>query len=161
MHTPFQYLPVQRNCVIIGAESNSPSAIKGHNFCTVTAIYTPGLKGQMLAVHLRQGQNLWLVIQCHNCKHCIGAGTLPRHAEGICRATSNTTSAPPCALCSMTNRLAAFRGFCPPAPPDNCSKIAAGQVFLTENDLLGCISIAQSSVQIPVGPTENQDISCR
>ena len=51
-------------------------------FLAVAAIYAAGLEGEILAVHLRQGQGLGPVIKCHHCDHRIGTGTLPCELEG-------------------------------------------------------------------------------
>ena len=47
------------------------------------AVHTPGLEGQVLAVHIGQGENLRPVVQGHHRYHGVGPGALPGGGEGI------------------------------------------------------------------------------
>ena len=48
---------------------------------TVATVYSTGLEGKILAVHLGQRQYLRLVIQGNNRNNGIGPGTLPGQPE--------------------------------------------------------------------------------
>ena len=61
---------------------------EAQNLRAIAAVHAARLEGQILAVHIGQGQRLWLIIQRHNRHNRIRASALPRQAEGILR-TSN------------------------------------------------------------------------
>ena len=52
------------------------------DFFTVTAVHAAGFEGEILSVHLRQGQRLGLVVEGHHRYNGIGPGTAPGKAEG-------------------------------------------------------------------------------
>lgn len=41
------------------------------DFITIATIYATSLKSQILAMHFRQRQHLWLVIKCHNSHNSV------------------------------------------------------------------------------------------
>ena len=56
---------------------------QAENFRTVASVHSAGLEGQVLAIHVGQGQHLRPVVQGHDGDHRIGAGALPGQAERI------------------------------------------------------------------------------
>ena len=56
---------------------------EAQNLRAIAAVHAARLEGQILAVHLGQGQNLRFIIQRHNRHNRIRASALPRQAEGI------------------------------------------------------------------------------
>ena len=54
-------------------------------FLAVAAVHATGLEGEILAVHIRQRQDLGLVIQCHHRHDGVGSCALPRQPEGSVR----------------------------------------------------------------------------
>ena len=56
---------------------------EAQNLCTIAAVHATRFEGQILALHLREGQYLRLIVQCHNRHNRIRASALPRQAEGI------------------------------------------------------------------------------
>ena len=55
------------------------------NLLAVTAVHAAGFEGEILPVHLRQGQELGPIVKRHHRHHRIGAGALPGQAEGLLR----------------------------------------------------------------------------
>ena len=53
------------------------------NLFAVTAVHTACLEGEVLAVHLRQRQHLWLIIESHNSYDGIWTSTLPGQLECV------------------------------------------------------------------------------
>ena len=49
----------------------------------VAPIHTSCLKGQVLAIHIGQGEHLWLVIEGYDRDDGIGTRTSPRQTEGV------------------------------------------------------------------------------
>ena len=52
-------------------------------FLTIAAVYTAGLEGEVLAVHLRQWQHLWLVVEGYNRYYGVWSCTLPCQLECV------------------------------------------------------------------------------
>ena len=68
------------------------------NLLTVAAIYSARLEDEVLAIHIRQREQLRLVVHGNDGDDGIRAGTFPGQLEGVltARYLSITTSAPPC-----------------------------------------------------------------
>ena len=72
-------------------------------FLTIAAVYTAGLEGEVLAVHIRQRQCLSLVIKRTIVTIAFGlAHSHARRNVDSAPATSRTTSAPPWSLLART-----------------------------------------------------------
>ena len=56
---------------------------QAENLCAVTSVDAAGFEGQILAVHIRQGQILGLIVEGHYGDDGVGAGALPCQVEGI------------------------------------------------------------------------------
>lgn len=56
---------------------------KMKHFFAVASIYTAGLEGEVLAVHIGQRQYLGFVIKCYYCNYGVRACALPSQAEGV------------------------------------------------------------------------------
>ena len=53
------------------------------NLCTITTIHASRFEGKILAIHIRQGEYLRLIIQCDNSDYGIGSGTFPGQLKCI------------------------------------------------------------------------------
>lgn len=76
---------------------------KMKHFFAVASVYTTGLEGEVLAVHIWQRQYLGFVIKCYYCDYGVGrAHCQARRKVSLLPATSITRSAPPWSLLSFT-----------------------------------------------------------
>ena len=69
--------------VIRAVVSSFPWAQQGEDLRAVAAVHAAGLEGEVLPVHLRQGEGLGGVVHGHHCYHSVGPGALPGQLEGV------------------------------------------------------------------------------
>ena len=74
------------------------------NLRTIAAVHAARFEGQILAVHIGQGQHLWLIVQRYNRHNRIRASALPRQAEGLLRTCNFQHHISPSTLAFLAHR---------------------------------------------------------